>query len=94
MFCSRESNHRINKIHEQSPRISYKDQKTRYQNLLETHNELTVHQRNLQVLMTEINKIVNDVAPPIMKSLFLSFEVTHILEIFQVLLTDFTLHKK
>ena len=39
----------INKIHEQPLRISRKDQKTRYQNLLETRNELTIHQRNLQV---------------------------------------------
>ena len=48
----------INKIHEQSLKISRKDQKTRYQNLLETRNELTIHQRNLQVLMTEINRTV------------------------------------
>ena len=48
----------INKIHEQPLRINRKDQKTRYQNLLETRNELTIHQRNLQVLMTEINRTV------------------------------------
>ena len=48
----------INKIHEQPLRISRKDQKTRYQNLLETRNELTIHQRNLQVLMTEINRTI------------------------------------
>ena len=84
MFCSRQSNNLINKIHERSLRISYKDQKTSYHNLLETHNELTIHQRNLQVLMTEIYKIVNGVAPPIMNSLSLSFEVTNIiLEIFK-----------
>ena len=47
MFCSRQSNNLINKIHERSPRISYKGQKTSYQNLFETHNELTIHQRNL-----------------------------------------------
>ena len=70
MFCSRQSNNLINEIHERSLRISYKDQKTSYHNLLETHNELTIHQRNLQVLMTEIYKIVNGVAPPIMNSLF------------------------
>ena len=37
--------------------------------------------------MTEIYKIVNGVAPPIMKILSLSFEVTNIN--FQVLSTDF-----
>ena len=62
----------MNKIDEQSLRISCKDQKTIYQNLLERHNGLTVHLRNLQVLMTEINKIVNGVAQLIMNSLSLS----------------------
>ena len=47
IFCSRQSNNLINKIHERSLRISYKDQKTSYHNLLETHNKLTIHQRNL-----------------------------------------------
>ena len=77
----------INKIHEQSLKITYKDQKTRSENnLLEAHNELTIHQRNLQVLMTETYKIVNGVAPLITNSpsLSLSFEVTNtILEVFK-----------
>ena len=46
MFCSRQSNNIINKIHERSLRISYKDQKISYKNLLKTHNELIIHQRN------------------------------------------------
>ena len=62
----------MNKIDEESLRISRKDQKTISQNLLERHNDLTVHLRNLQVLMTEINKIVNGVAQLIMNSLSLS----------------------
>lgn len=62
----------INKIHEQPLRISRKDQKTRYQNLLETRNELTIHQRNLQVLMKEIYKIVNCIALLIINS-FIEF---------------------
>ena len=70
MFCSRQSNNLINKICVWSLRISYKDQKTSYQNLLETHNEVAIHQRSLQVLLTEIYKLVNGVAPPIMNSLF------------------------
>ena len=82
MFFSRQSKNIINKIYERSLRISYKDQKTSYHNLLETHHELTIHPRNLVVLMTEIYKIVNVVAPPIMNSL--SFELKNIiLEIFK-----------
>ena len=81
MFCLRQSNNLINKIQERCLRISYKDQKTSYQNLFETNIELTIHKRNLQVLMTE------GVAPPTLSlsvSLYLTFEVTNIiLEIFK-----------
>ena len=42
MFCSRQSNNLINKIHERSLRISYNDQKISYHYLLKTHNELTI----------------------------------------------------
>ena len=88
MFCSRQSNNLINKIHERSLRISYKDQKISYHNLLETHNELTIYQRNLQVLVTEIYRIVNNIHPPIMKSLF-EFRIKEFnIRSFQVLSTD------
>ena len=90
IFCSRQSKNLINKTQERSLRISYKEQKTSYQNLLETHNELTIHQRNLQVLMTEIYKIVNDVAPPIMNSLFAFRSNDYNIRNFQVLSTDFS----
>ena len=79
----------INEIHEWSLRISYKDQKTSYHNLLETHNELTIHQRNLQVLMRKIFKIFIGVAPPIKNSLFLFRSNEYTIRSFQVLSTDF-----
>ena len=89
MFCSRKFNNLINKIHERSLRISCKDQKTSYQNLLETHNDLTIHQINLQVLMTEIYKIVNGVVPPIMDPLFEFRSNEYNIGNFQVLSTNF-----
>ena len=46
--------------------INHKDLKTSYQNLFETLNELTIHQRNRQVLMTKSYKIVNSATPPVM----------------------------
>ena len=36
---------------------------------LEKQKQFSIHQRNLQILMTEIYKILNDIAPPIMTSL-------------------------
>ena len=44
IFCSRQSNNLIKKIHQWSLSISYKDQETSYHNFLEKHNELTIHQ--------------------------------------------------
>ena len=71
IFCSRQSNNLINKTHEPSLRISNKDQKTS-------------HVRNLQVIITDIYKIVNGVTPLIMNPLSLSFKVTNIiLQIFK-----------
>ena len=71
VFCSRQSNNLINKTHEPSLRISNKDQKTS-------------HLRNLQVIITDIYKIVNGVTPLIMNPLSLSFKVTNIiLQIFK-----------
>ena len=89
IFCSRQSNNLLNKIYKWSLRISYKDQRTSYQDLLETFYELTIHQRNLQVLMTEIYEIVNGVALPIMSSLFGFRSNKYNIRNFQVLSTDF-----
>ena len=57
--------------------------------MLETRNELTIHQRNLQVLMTEIYKIVNGVAPPIMSTFFGFRSNKYNIKNFQVLSTGF-----
>ena len=77
MFCPRRSNDLINKVQERALRITCKDQITDFKSLLLNHNEVTIHQRNLQVLMTEIHKITNHIAPPIMSPLFEIHENTH-----------------
>ena len=70
MFCSRQSNNVIDKVHERSLTLTYRDETKDFQQILREKNEITTHQRNLQVLMTEVYKIVNGVAPPIMNFLF------------------------
>ena len=70
MFCSRQSNNLINKVHERSLRLTYRDETKDFQQILTEQNEITIHQRDLQVLMTEVYKIVNSIALPIMNSLF------------------------
>ena len=61
-FCQRQSNKLINKVHERAIRLIYQDNSN--------FKVLLKKQRNLQVLMNVIYKILNDIAPPIMKSLF------------------------
>ena len=65
--------------------ITYNDQLTDFNSLLSNQNEITIHQRNLQVLMTEIYKIINHIAPPIMSSLPEIRENTNNTRYFQVL---------
>ena len=70
MFCSRQSNNLINKIHERGLRLTCRDQIKDFQQIMREQNKITIHQRHLQVLMTEVYKIVNSIPPPIMNSLF------------------------
>ena len=56
--------------------------------LLEKQHNFSIHQRNLQVLMTKIYEIVNGIAPPIMNFL-LTFRLNqHNLRNFQELSTE------
>ena len=85
MFCSRKSNNRINKINERSKRIVTDDKNSNFKDLLEPNNQITVHQRNLQVLMTQVIKIINSLSPQIMDNFFIFCEYTHNVRDFQVI---------
>ena len=62
------------------------DNESNFQNLSENNKEITIHQRNLQVLMIEVYKIINGYAPPIMDNFFIFRENTHNLRNFQIIL--------
>ena len=61
---------KVNKIHERAPRIVYKDTNANYEALLKLDNAVSVHQRNLQYLMTEIFKTKNILTPNLFRELF------------------------
>ena len=63
MFHSKMLDHRINRIHERALRIADKDHSLTFEQLLELDNSVTIHIRNLQILATEMFKIVNGIAP-------------------------------
>ena len=70
MFHSRTLNKRINNIHKRALRLSYKDNQSSFKEFLEKDHSVTVHHKNLQVLVTEIFKVKNNLAPEIMKDVF------------------------
>ena len=85
MFFPRRWSNLINRVQERALCITYKDQLTDFKSILLNQNEITTHQRNLQVLLTEIYKIINHIVPPIMSSLFETRENTYNTKHFQVL---------
>ena len=70
MFHNRALNNRINRIHKQALRQVYENKNLSFSKLLELEKAVTIHQRNLQVLVTEIFKVNNNLSPEIMKQVF------------------------
>ena len=70
MLHSRTLNNRINNIHERALRLTYKDNKSSFKQLLEKDHSVTVHHKNLQVLVIEILKVRSNLVPGIMKDVF------------------------
>ena len=69
MFHSKMLDHRIYRIHERALRVAYKDHSSTFEQLLELDNSVIIHIRNLQILATEMFKIVNGIAPENIRSL-------------------------
>ena len=70
MFYNRKLNNKINKLHERCLRIVYSDNTSSFEELLETDNSVSVYHENIQVLATELYKIVKELSPEIMKEVF------------------------
>ena len=64
-------NSRINKIHEKAIRLDCRDEKNLFlDDLLKNNKSVSVHQRNLQIVATEVYKVRHDLGPEIMKDVF------------------------
>ena len=88
LVCPRRSNSLIHKTQERALCIIYNDQLIDFKSFLTNYNEINIHQRNLQVLMTEIYEIINHIALPTMSSLFEIRENIHNTRHFQVLYNE------
>ena len=77
MFRSRILHNKINKLQERELRLVHKNENLTFQDLLELDNSVTVHQKNLQKLATEMYKAKNNASPLLMQDLFNAQVTTH-----------------
>ena len=70
MCHSRANNGKINRLHESCMQIIYSDKQSLFQTLLEKDGSVSIHNRNLQILATEMYKIKNDLSPLIVTEPF------------------------
>ena len=59
MCHSRENNRKINRLHERCLRTVYNDKQSSFNELLEKDGSVSIHERNIQVLATEMYKTSN-----------------------------------
>ena len=71
MSHSRTMNNRINKIHKKALRLVYKDETNlSLDDFLQMDKSVSIHQRNLQIIATEIYKVRDNLGPEIVKDIF------------------------
>ena len=71
MFHDIRINNKVNKIHERALRIAYKDSHSCFESLLERNrpNSVSLHQRNLQLLLVKIFKTKEKLNPSFTKNI-------------------------
>ena len=70
MYHSRENNNKINRLHEKCLRIIYNDHRSSFNALLEKDGSVSIHERNIKFLGTEILKVSKNLAPLQMHEIF------------------------
>ena len=70
MCHSRENNNKINRLHEGCFRIIYNDNRSSFDALLEKDGSVSIHERNIKILATEMFKVSKNLAPPQMHEIF------------------------
>ena len=70
MFCNKNSNNQINKIQKRTLRLVYEMEAANFEDLLLKDTLWNVHENNIQKLLIEIYKSINNLSLPIMKDFF------------------------
>ena len=63
-------NKKINILHQRCLRIIYCDKQSSFEELLEKDSSVSIHERNIQILATEMYKVSNGMPPPQITELF------------------------
>ena len=63
MFTSKNSMMKINKIHRRTLRVVYDDYNSTYEELLASHNDISIHQKHLKHLAVEVYKLLMNMNP-------------------------------
>ena len=70
MCHSGANNKKINELHERCLRIVYNDKQYPFNKFLEIDGSFSIHMRNIQILATEMYKLINNLSPPSMNTAF------------------------
>ena len=70
MFHTKQSNNKINSLHEKALRKTYQDRNSSFSKLLKLDKSVSIHYRNRKYLLTEIYKVKMRLSPPIMSDIF------------------------
>ena len=77
MCHSRTLNNKINKIHERTLQLVYDDRQSTFEELLNIDKSVTIHHRNVQVLVTELYEVHHGLAPERMNNIFKKRSATY-----------------
>ena len=77
MCHGRTLDNKINKLHERALRLVYDDKQSTCEELLNINKSITIQNRNLQVLATELYKVHYGLAPELMNDIFEKRDVTY-----------------
>ena len=69
MCHNRTIKRKINRLHERCLRIIYNDKKSSFKTLLEKDGSVSIHDRNIQCLATEMYKVSNGLSPPVVSNI-------------------------
>ena len=70
MCHSSENSNKINRLHGRCFIIIYNDKRSSFNALLEKDDSVSIHERNIKILVTEMFKVSKNLAPPHMYEIF------------------------